>query len=150
MEAISSFLNNMDFTKLVPDLGSVLGWMHTLSILAIWIGPVLMLVFGLMYLFKPTREASDKFGFRTYYGMGSPEAWKFTQRIAGLVWSGLGGVLVVVMGIVSIVFGGRQTVDTVNAAAICLVCQLVLVILAHVGIGCTVARYFDKNGDRRK
>ncbi len=150
MEAISSLMNGLDFTKWVPDLDKIMGRLHTFSILAMWVGPIILLVFGLLYLFKPTQEANYKFGFRTYFGMGSVEAWRFTQRIAGLVLGGLGALLVVVVGIVSIAVGGKSAADVVNAAAICLIWQLVLVILARAGIVFTVSHYYDKNGDRRR
>ncbi len=150
MEAINSLLNNLDITKWVPDLDKVMSRLHTFSILAMLAGPIIMLVFGLLYFFKPPKEANYKFGFRTYYGMGSVEAWRYTQRIAGMVWGGLGLLLTIVMGIVCMVVGGKGTPAVVNAAAICLVCQVILMLLAYIGISVVVSRNFDKDGERRR
>ena len=48
-------------------------------------------------LFFTPREANHYIGYRCYFGMGSVQAWRFTQRFAGLVFGILGLVLTVVM-----------------------------------------------------
>ena len=72
---------------------------------------LVLLVLGLAYLFLSPREANYYFGYRCYYGMGSIQAWRFTQRIAGMILGGLGLVLTVIMFLVSAGFGGMDTMD---------------------------------------
>jgi len=47
-------------------------------------------VLGLWYLILPPKEANHFAGYRFYWGMGSVDAWRFTQRLAGIVWGLLG------------------------------------------------------------
>ena len=84
---------DMDLSKLVPAMPVFLGFVRTLLVLAVLAGPVLLTVLGAMYLFKPAPEANFKYGFRTYFGMGSIEAWQFSQKIAGLIFGALGVLL---------------------------------------------------------
>ena len=78
--AISKFLD-----AVIPKIGDLLSnmkfWMGYLMIA----GPVLMLLFGAYYFFLSPKEANHKAGYRTYFGMGSVQAWRFTQRLAGVV-----------------------------------------------------------------
>ena len=86
-------LFNMDFTALVPNLNTMLGLIRFLLSLLLLAGPLALLILGFMYRFMAPPEANYKFGFRTYFGMGSVEAWRFSQRIAGIAFAALGLVL---------------------------------------------------------
>lgn len=143
-------LFDMDLSKIVPDMPVFLGFVRGLLVLAVLLGPILLLTYGALYLFKPTPEANYKFGFRTYFGMGSIEAWQFSQRIAGLIFGGLGTVLLLIMFIVVLFFGGKDLFRIATTAIICLVCQLILILLARLAVAILAGMYFDKNGNRRK
>lgn len=149
MELITK-LFDMDFTALVPDLPVFLGLIRFLLILAMLAGPVSLLVLGYLYLFKPAPEANYNFGFRTYYGMGSIEAWQFSQRIAGLVFGALGAVLLIVMLIVVLCFIGKDMLQVATMALISLLCQAVLILAARTVIAILAGKYFDKDGNRRR
>ena len=125
MELISK-LFDMDLSKLVPKLPVFLGFTHTFLVLAVLIGPILLVTLGALYLFKPAPEANFKYGFRTYFGMGSIEAWQFSQRIAGLIFGALGVLLLVVMLIVVLTFIGKDLLRIAGTAIVCLIIQAVL------------------------
>ena len=57
-EALKSLLSDFDLTKFVPALDTVLGWIEMLTRIAVMVGPVLMLGFGLLYLLAPPKEAN--------------------------------------------------------------------------------------------
>ena len=82
--------------------------------------------------------------------MGSVEAWQYTQRIAGLIFAGLGGVLTIVMGIICLTFGGKETMLVLERAVSCLIWEVALIFAAYVGIVVHISLRYDKNGDRRK
>ena len=134
----------------IPDAQSVLGWVETLARIAVMIGPLLILGFGLMFLLAPPKEATHRAGYRFWWGMASLEAWQFTQRLAGMVWSGLGLVLTVVMAILCIGIGGPDLMDVLVAAMIWIGCQGVALVAACVAIDITVVCVFDRRGFRRK
>ena len=150
MEKITAFLESIDLAKLVPELDTLLGKVQTATSLALMIGPVLMLIFGLWFFFLPPKEANHRAGFRTWFGMGSVAAWRFTQRLAGIVWGGLGLILTVVMGIICLSFGDKEIMDIVNTAFICLIWQAGLALISYLAICVIVTICFDSKGNLRK
>lgn len=150
MDFITGLLDGLDLTKLVPDLSTFLGQLQLVCTLAILLGPLLFLGFGLWYLLYPPKEANHSIGFRTYFGMGSVAAWQYTQRIAGMVWTVLGAILLIIMGIVCITFGNKDVAHVAHAATICLLIQAILGFLSWAVICILAAVNFDKDGNRRK
>ena len=143
-------LFDIDFAALVPKLPVFLGLMRTLMAFALLAGPVAMLILAALYLFKPAPEANYNFGYRTYYGMGSVEAWQFSQKIAGLAFGGLGAILTVAMLIVILCFIKKTLLQVAITVTICLLVQVVLLLAARITVATLCKKYFDKYGDRRK
>ena len=150
IESIKSLLDGVDPAALLPDLSGLLGSLETVCRWAVMIGPVILLVMGLMYLFLSPKEANYYFGYRTYFGMGSVHAWRFTQRIAGVILGGLGLILTVIMLVISGGFGKMEVMDMVWKAVSCLVWEAVLALLANITIAGAAATTFDRNGEYRK
>ena len=143
-------LFNMDFTALVPNLNTMLGLIRFLLSLLLLAGPISMLILGFLYLFMAPPEANYKFGFRTYFGMGSVEAWRFSQRMAGISFGGLGLVLLVIALIVDLSFIGANTYQVATRAMICLLWQVGLVAVARLAVGILCAAFFTADGSRRR
>ena len=148
MDFISKIFN-LDFAALVPELPKFLRFLRTLMALCLVAGPIIMMLQAALYLFKPAPEANFMRGYRTYYGMGSTAAWKFSQKIAGLVFGGLGSLLLIAMFIVILCFKGKSMMWVAITAMICLIIQVVLLIAARVTVAILCGRFFDKNGERR-
>ncbi|MBQ4641432.1 MAG: SdpI family protein [Oscillospiraceae bacterium] len=149
MEIITKIFD-FDFATLVPDLSPILDNVVTIMRVAILAGPILLLVMGLMYLLIVPKEANHWMGYRTYFGMGSVQAWNCTQKIAGYTFSGLGLVLLIVMLVVSGSFAKMEQNQLVTAAAKSLLWQAGLVILARLVVSLAVTILFDRKGERRK
>ena len=150
MNKITELMDKLDPSKLVPELeslmrkaGSIAGW-------AVMIGPLLLLALGLLYFFKAPKEANHSFGFRTYFGMGSVEAWRYTQRLAGMILGGLGIILTVIMGIICLTWGGKDTLQILDRAVSCLIWEVTLAAIACGGIVLHISLRYDKEGNRRK
>ena len=143
-------LFDLDLSKFVPEMPAFLGGLRALLVLAILIGPILMVALGAMYLLRPAPEANFKYGFRTYFGMGSIEAWRFSQKIGGLAFGGLGAVLLLVMFIVVLTFFKKDLFQIANTAIVCLIWQAVLALIARITVSILCCIYFDRNGDRRR
>ncbi len=150
IDAIKSALDGFEPAELLPDLSAVFGSVATVCRWAVLIGPVILLILGLAYLFLAPREANYYFGYRCYFGMGSVQAWRFTQRLAGLVLGGLGLVLTVVMALICRSFGAMEAEDLVWKAVSCLVWEAVLVLAATIAINGSAALLFDRKGELRK
>ena len=96
MEKITELLNNFSLEKYIPKLDTLMGWVQWLVSLAVRVGPICILVLGLIYLLIPPKEANRKAGYRTYFGMGSIMAWNFTQRVAGILMIPTGLILTII------------------------------------------------------
>ena len=77
--------------------------------ICVMLGPVLLVILGLCYLFLAPKEANYYFGYRCFYGMGSVNAWQFTQRMAGIILGSLGLMLPIVMALISMGFPSMET-----------------------------------------
>ena len=151
IESIKSLMDGFDPAKLLPDLSELFGSLATLCRFAVMIGPVVMLILGLAYLFLSPREANYYFGYRCYFGMGSVQAWRFTQRIAGMLFGGVGLILTIVMYVISGSFAGMEVTDMVWKAVGCLVWQIGLALILTLAINFLAFFFFDaKGGPRRK
>lgn len=143
-------LFDMDLAALVPDMPVVMVTVGFLLVLAVLAGPILLVTMGALYLFKPAPEANFKYGFRTYFGMGSIQAWQFSQKIGGLAFAGLGVPLLLAMLIMALTFIGKDLLQVATTATICLLWQAGLTLIARITVAVLCGIYFDKNGNPRK
>ena len=151
IDSIKSLMDGFDPAALLPDLSELFGSLSALCRFAVMIGPVIMLVLGLAYLFLSPREANYYFGYRCYFGMGSVQAWRFTQRIAGMLFGGVGLILTSVMYVMSGSFSEMEITDMVWKAAGCLAWQAVIALVLTFLVNFLAFFFFDaKGGPRRK
>lgn len=149
MEELKSLLNDFDLAALMPDLSTFLGKLELIVRIAVMVAPLALLGMGLLYFLAPPKEANYKLGYRCFWGMGSEEAWQFTQRLAGIVWSVLGLVLTVVMAIVSLRFHALEADAMTWLAVKCILWELGLVAVSILGINITLIALYDVKGVRR-
>ena len=149
-ERLTKACDNFDLATLFPKLDSVFGRITLICRVCVLVGPILLLILGLCYLFLAPKEANYYFGYRCYYGMGSVHAWRFTQRIAGMILGGLGLILTVVMGILSLGFASMEIEAMVWRAVWCLVWEAVLSLLATLAINALAMYWFDRKGELRR
>ena len=150
LDGLKTLFEDFDPAALLPKLDTMIGKMELVMRIAVVIGPVILLVLGLIYFFAPPKEANHYFGYRCYFGMGSVDAWRFTQRLAGMVWTVLGLILAIVMLIISSGFGGKEIMDMLWMAVKCMIWETVLTAIACLGINTIVTLKFDAKGERRK
>lgn len=149
-EAIKKTFEDFDLAKLLPQIDSIFDKITVLCRVCVMIGPILLLILGLCYLLLAPKEANFYFGYRCYYGMGSVHAWRFTQRIAGMVLGGLGLVLTVIMAILSLGFGSMEVESMLWRTVWCLVWQAVLTLLATLAINGLAMFWFNRKGELRR
>lgn len=147
--SIKSVMDGFDPASLLPDLSKVFGSLVGVCRVAVMIGPVIALILGLAYLFLAPKEANYYFGYRCYFGMGSVRAWRFTQRIAGMILGGLGLILTVIMAIVTAGYGSMDSMDMVWSAVNCLVWEAVLLLIGTIAINLIAMANFDAKGEYR-
>ena len=151
LDAIKELLSGSETAlPAVPDAGTLVDKILPIAKILVVAGPVIMLVLGLLYLFAAPREANHHFGYRCYFGMGSEQAWRFTQRIAGYTWIVLGSIMTVAMLIVTGRFPGQDVLEMLTTAGTCVVVEALVLLAATLVIRITVAACFDRHGERRR
>ena len=150
MEAIKALTEGADLTKLLPDLSTFLGKVEALMRIAIMIAPLVLLGLGLLYFLAAPKEANYKLGYRCFWGMSSVEAWQFTQKLAGIVWSILGFVLCIVMTVQSGKFQGMEADAMAYLAMKYLLVELICVVVSILLINLTVFVCFNHKGILRE
>lgn len=149
IESIKEIMDGFDPAALLPDLNALFGSLASVCRVAVMIGPIVLLILGLCYLFLSPKEANYYFGYRTYFGMGSVQAWRFTQRLAGIVLGVLGLGMTVVMLMITGSFASMETAEMVWQALECLVWEAGLALVATLAINLTAMIRFDRKGEYR-
>lgn len=145
MEALKE-LGDLDLGALIPQLDTLMGWVELLLRLCVMAAPLLLLGFGLVFLLAPPKEANYGLGYRFWWGMSSLQAWQFTQRIAGMVWSGLGAVLTILMALLCTGLRDMEPMDMAQQAGIYVLWELGLTSVACIAIDVIVIVRFDSKG----
>lgn len=150
LESIKKIMDEFEPAKLLPDLTTVLGRIEMVCRIAVMAGPIILLAMGLVYLLLSPKEANHHLGYRCFYGMGSVQAWRFTQRMAGLLFTGLGLILTVIMFFISGGFAGMEAMNMVWRALTCLIWEAALALAATLAVNISAMVYFTANGDPRR
>jgi hypothetical protein len=150
IDSIKEIMDAFDPATLLPELGDIFSLVTSICQIAVMIAPIILLVLGIAYLLFAPKEANYYFGYRCYYGMGSVEAWRFTQRLAGVILGALGLILTGVMLVISMGFAGMDMMDMVWKAFWCLIWQGILALLANIAIWAVTFFRFDARGYLRQ
>jgi uncharacterized membrane protein len=142
-------VNNFDPASYMPEIDSIIGWVEIITRICVLAAPLIMLVFGLFYWFLPPKEANHEAGYRFYFGMGSVEAWRFTQKLAGIVWTALGLILSVVMFLISGGFKGMDGMQMLDKAVSCILWEIGLMAVACIAINIFLIVRYDRKGNVR-
>ena len=149
IDKLVGLVDDFDPATLIPQLDTILGWVETFARLCVMAAPLIILGLGAWYLFAPPKEANHYAGYRFYFGMGSVEAWQFTQRLAGMVWCALGALLTIIMALICAGFRGMDVEGMVSTAVGCVLWELGLIAVACIAVDVVVALRYDADGNRR-
>ena len=153
MEKLIAIFEGFDIEKLgqsLPSADALLDKMGMWLVLLVLAGPLLMLGFGLYYLFFAPEEANHSMGYRFFYAMSQVRVWQYAQRLAGLAYTALGGILLLIIGLISLRFAHLAPPDMVWLAAKCLLWEIILVIIATLAVDIIIVLLFDIKGEPRK
>ena len=150
IEDLKGLMDEFDPASLLPELDSILEGIVLVARIAVMVGPILLFAAGLAYLLLAPKEANYIFGYRCTFGMGSVEAWRFTQRLAGIVLGGLGLALTVVMLVISGGYAGGDVMSIMTSAVTCLIWEIVLAVVGCLVINVIVMMNFNSRGSLRR
>ena len=149
IESLIKLVNDFDFAKIMPELDSVMGWIDLFVRVCVLAAPVAVLFFGLWWLLLPPKEANHHVGYRCFFGMGSVDAWRFTQKIAGVLFTVLGVGLLAISLLVSNRFPDMEPMVMLDKAVVCILWQIGITLVLSLMINLIVALRYDRNGDLR-
>ena len=149
IEKLKDLINNFDPVSYLPDIASFMSWAGLFARICVMVAPIVMLLCGLRYLLLPPKEANHEAGYRFYFGMGSVEAWRFTQLLAGCVWTVIGLGLSLAMHFISKNFEGMELGAMVDKAVVCILWQIALIVISYIAINLTLIIRFNRHGDVR-
>lgn len=152
-EKLKELLGGLDLQamleKILPDLTAMLEKTAALSRLCMLIGPFVVLAMGLYYFLNAPKEANYRSGYRCHFGMGSVEAWRFTQRLAGGIFSLLGLGLAIWMAIAGAKLVGMAQMDAMAKMAGWILWQAAALLVSRLVINFLVFLRYDRKGNRR-
>ena len=149
IDSIKEIMDAFDPAALLPEMERIFEILVPVCRIAVLAGPILLLALGLAYLLLAPKEANYYFGYRCYFGMGSIYAWRFTQRLAGIVLGGLGLILTGVMLVITGGFAEMAAMDMVWMAVSCLAWEAGAALVATLFINFTVMLCYDSRGQFR-
>ena len=150
IQSIKQMMDGFDPATLLPEISTIVGKVQLVCSVAILAAPIIMLFMGLAYLLFAPREANYYFGYRTAFGMGSVSAWRHTQKVAGIIFGGLGLVLTLLMLMICLTLSGREAMDMVWLAVKSLLWEGALGLIAVLSINSIAMYTYDYNGNRRR
>ena len=150
IDDLKKVLEGSDLGAVLPDLNGIVDKMATIMRIALLAGPVILLALGLLYLFASPKEANYKLGYRCYFGMGSVNAWRYSQRLAGILFTAVGLILTLVMFSVTGKFQDMEVMEMLWKTVRCGVWEAVITLVTILGINITVAIFFDAKGRLRR
>ena len=148
-DSVTGFLDDFDISKLLPDLGTMLGKVDLVLRIGVLLAPLVILALGLLYFLTPPKEANHSFGYRFYWGMGSVDAWRFTQRLAGIVWGLLGLGLTVAAVLVTNGYPDMNAMEMAYNAISHILLQIALAFGSCIIMNIVLFVMFDRKGRRR-
>lgn len=139
----------MDLTQYLPSLDGLQSSLSTWMKVLVIAGPIIMLLLGLYYFFLSPKEANYSAGYRFRYAMSRVGVWRFTQKVAGIAYGGLGLVLSIVMLCIMSGFSDMNAPDLVWCTAKCLLWQIILALIAMLAVDAIVVIRYNYNGKLR-
>ena len=147
MEKITELLEKLEnLGDLIPKLDTLTDWIQWLISLAVRVGPVCILGLGLIYMLIPPKEANRRFGYRTYFGMGSVMAWIFTQRVAGAIMTLFGAILTIIALLSVKKLAGMDLMDMSYRAFSIVKGQVICILIIYLFMFLLTAVMFDRKG----
>jgi hypothetical protein len=146
---LKQLLGGMDPAALLPDLWAIFDKLDVALRILVLAGPLCLMGLGLLYLLSPPAEANHIFGYRHFWGMSSVDAWQFTQKTAGFVWTGLGAVMTVAMAFICNSYRDMAWEAMLLSALISVIVELLFVVVSTFLINALVILAFDRKGVRR-
>lgn len=122
---------------------------NLLMVIVVSFVPIVMIIFGNMFLKNPPKKPNWAFGYRTKFSVKSQETWDFSQNLIGKYWKTLGLVLLPLSNATLAIISGCD-IDTIGkVVGVIEIVQCLFMIGATVAVSSKLKKVFDANGVRK-
>ena len=149
IENIKQLMDDFDIAALLPDIMGMMNGIVLIARIALFAVPLLLLGLGMYYFLVAPKEANYTAGYRCFWGMGSEEAWRFTQKLAGVLWILAGLTMTLGVVLLNYRFAAMELTDVLWTIIFCLVFQGAIVLILRLLVYVIVMFRFDRKGNRR-
>lgn len=149
IENIKQLMDGLDIAALLPDIMKIINGAAWLAQILLFVAPLILLGLGMYYFLLPPKEANFITGYRCYFGMGSEIAWRFTQRLAGVIFV-LAGITMT-LGVV-LLRPRLAAMDVSQLLWTCIFCLLfegAIILVLRLLIHFIVLLRYDRKGNKR-
>lgn len=115
-----------------------------------WIIPVVMILFGRLFLRQPPKNVNSVFGYRTTMSMKNQDTWAFAHRYCGRIWLWMGILLLPLSGLALAPFWHQESQIIGTAGGIICVVQLLVMMCSAIPVELALRATFDASGGRKK
>ena len=149
IENIKQLMDDFDLASLLPDIMTIVDAVVKVGRVALFVAPILLLCLGLYYFLIAPKEANYVAGYRCFWGMGSELAWRFTQKLAGVLWTLAGVTMILGVVLLNRHFPAMEPMDVLWKIISCLAFQGAIVLVLRMLIYVVVMFRYDRKGNRR-
>ena len=149
IENIKPLMDDLDIAALLPDIMEMMNLIVFLARIGLFAAPVAILALGMYYFLIAPKEANYTAGYRCYWGMGSEEAWRFTQKLAGFLWTIAGVTMILGVVLLNYRFAAMELSEMLWQIIFCLLFQGAVVLILRLLVYVIVMFRFDRKGNRR-
>lgn len=112
--------------------------------------PLIMIVFGILFLKKPPKNINELFGYRTTMSMKNIDTWDFAHKYCGRLWLRL-GLALMPLSVIAMIFviGDEESAATAAVGSAVCVVQIVALMVSIIPTENALKKTFDENGIRR-
>lgn len=122
---------------------------NLLMVIVVSFVPIVMIIFGNMFLKNPPKKPNWAFGYRTKFSVKSQETWDFSQNLIGKYWKTLGLVLLPLSNATLAIISGCD-IDTIGkVVGVIEIVQCLFMIGATVAVSSKLKKVFDADGVRK-
>lgn len=112
--------------------------------------PLVMIIFGRIFIKSPPKNINDMYGYRTTMSMKNTDTWNFAHKYCGRLWFKTGMIILPISVFALGFFFGRET-DTVGLIGGIICClQMIPLILSVILTEVALKKTFDNVGNRKR
>ncbi len=115
--------------------------------IGIFIIPLIMIFFGLLFTFKPPRKINYFYGYRTNMSMKNEETWFFAHKFLGKLWAIYGILMAFIITVILLIINNVYILERFSDK-ICIL-EIIFLILPIIFTERALKKVFDKTGKRK-